>query len=286
MQGASQSLATDSGACHCTPAICRAANVRVSVRGGPSLVTPTFRVIDVPSRTSPGGSVTSFEHIIGGRGDDLIRGDQRPGYFNILEGGAGDDTLVGGQANDTLLGGPGRDILFGGLGSDFLDGGAQDDILIGNVALYGATSGAAFVRGVAGERFAVNGLTLGPKPVQEPLEVWLGGRARSELRRCGRLGDGWLPSFCTPAQVAEGWELVTATAAPIQVDQAVARLGRLLERTDPEAVAGLLNALARDPEAAARLVGNADALAGRLSALDAEALRKFVRELRIHARLF
>ncbi|OAI42780.1 glutamate synthase subunit alpha [bacterium SCGC AG-212-C10] len=31
----------------------------------------------------------------------------------------------------------------------------EESILIGNVALYGATSGAAFVRGVAGERFAV-----------------------------------------------------------------------------------------------------------------------------------
>ena len=32
---------------------------------------------------------------------------------------------------------------------------AEENILIGNVALYGATSGEAFVRGVAGERFAV-----------------------------------------------------------------------------------------------------------------------------------
>ena len=32
---------------------------------------------------------------------------------------------------------------------------AEDNIIIGNVALYGATSGEAFIRGVAGERFAV-----------------------------------------------------------------------------------------------------------------------------------
>ncbi|MFN2581877.1 MAG: glutamate synthase subunit alpha, partial [Candidatus Dormibacteria bacterium] len=32
---------------------------------------------------------------------------------------------------------------------------AEDDIVVGNVALYGATSGEAFIRGVAGERFAV-----------------------------------------------------------------------------------------------------------------------------------
>ena len=32
---------------------------------------------------------------------------------------------------------------------------AEDNIIIGNVALYGATGGEAFFRGVAGERFAV-----------------------------------------------------------------------------------------------------------------------------------
>jgi glutamate synthase (ferredoxin) len=32
---------------------------------------------------------------------------------------------------------------------------AEDNIIIGNVALYGATDGEAFIRGVAGERFAV-----------------------------------------------------------------------------------------------------------------------------------
>jgi probable F420-dependent oxidoreductase len=64
-----------------------------------------------------------------------------------------------------------------------------------------------------GERFRVEHLDVGPRPVQDPLEVWLGGRARSELRRCGRLGDGWLPSFCTAQDVAEGWEVVTAEAA-------------------------------------------------------------------------
>ena len=37
---------------------------------------------------------------------------------------------------------------------------------------------------------------------QQPLDVWLGGRAPAELRRVGRLGDGWLPSFCTPEQCA------------------------------------------------------------------------------------
>ncbi len=32
---------------------------------------------------------------------------------------------------------------------------AEDNIIVGNVALYGATSGTAFINGMAGERFAV-----------------------------------------------------------------------------------------------------------------------------------
>ena len=64
-----------------------------------------------------------------------------------------------------------------------------------------------------GERFAVDSVRLRPVPVQQPIELWLGGRVPSELRRTGRLGDGWLPSFTTPRDVAAGWELVTATAA-------------------------------------------------------------------------
>jgi probable F420-dependent oxidoreductase len=52
-----------------------------------------------------------------------------------------------------------------------------------------------------------------PRPVQDPLDVWLGGIAPSELRRVGRLGDGWLPSFCTPADVEAGIPAIQAVAA-------------------------------------------------------------------------
>jgi probable F420-dependent oxidoreductase len=42
-----------------------------------------------------------------------------------------------------------------------------------------------------------------PRPMQQPLEVWTGGLAPAALERCGRLADGWLPSACTPEEVAE-----------------------------------------------------------------------------------
>ncbi len=54
-----------------------------------------------------------------------------------------------------------------------------------------------------GKRFTIEDVTIRPKSVQDPLEVWLGGIAPLELKRVGRHGDGWLPSFCTPGQVEE-----------------------------------------------------------------------------------
>ena len=46
----------------------------------------------------------------------------------------------------------------------------------------------------------------------ENIALWLGGFAPSELRRVGRLGDGWLPSFCTPDDVRVGRKLIEETA--------------------------------------------------------------------------
>jgi len=63
-----------------------------------------------------------------------------------------------------------------------------------------------------GEHFSFDGITVLPKPVQQPPDVWLGGIAPSELRRVGRLGDGWLPSFCTPDDVRTGRKTIEEVA--------------------------------------------------------------------------
>jgi probable F420-dependent oxidoreductase len=64
-----------------------------------------------------------------------------------------------------------------------------------------------------GPRFRYERVRVRPKPVQTPPDVWLGGIAPSELRRVGRLGDGWLPSFVTPADVAAGRVVIEKAAA-------------------------------------------------------------------------
>src|SRR5207248_10891253 len=76
----------------------------------------------------------------------------------------------------------------------------------------------------AGETVSHEGATghfkdvrLSPLPVQQPLEVWLGGTAAAALERCGRLSDGWLPSLCTPEEAAAG---------RVVIDEAAAKAGR------------------------------------------------------------
>lgn len=64
-----------------------------------------------------------------------------------------------------------------------------------------------------GTFFHYDDLRVLPKPVQTPPDVWLGGIAPSELKRVGRLADGWLPSFVTPDDVAEGRKVVEDVAA-------------------------------------------------------------------------
>jgi len=54
---------------------------------------------------------------------------------------------------------------------------------------------------------------LWPLPVQQPLEVWLGGNVPAALERCGRLSDGWLPSQCTPEEAKAGRAVIEDVAA-------------------------------------------------------------------------
>ncbi|MGZ4691057.1 MAG: LLM class flavin-dependent oxidoreductase [Acidimicrobiia bacterium] len=64
-----------------------------------------------------------------------------------------------------------------------------------------------------GARFHYEGLRVLPKPVQQPPDVWLGGKAPGELRRVDRLGDGWLASFATPDVCADSRPVIEAAAA-------------------------------------------------------------------------
>lgn len=65
----------------------------------------------------------------------------------------------------------------------------------------------------AGEFWQLERVTVLPRPVQQPLPIWIGGNSEAAMRRAGRLGDGWIPSFITPARFAEGVARTQAHAA-------------------------------------------------------------------------
>ena len=44
---------------------------------------------------------------------------------------------------------------------------------------------------------------INPRPVQQPIPIWLGGGADRVVRRIGRLGDGWFPQFQPDSQGQE-----------------------------------------------------------------------------------
>ncbi len=64
-----------------------------------------------------------------------------------------------------------------------------------------------------GRWFDFEGVTVNPKPRAGGFDVWMGGMHPKELDRVGRLSDGWLASFCTPADVRAKLPLVQQAAA-------------------------------------------------------------------------
>jgi probable F420-dependent oxidoreductase len=66
----------------------------------------------------------------------------------------------------------------------------------------------------AGKYFAVEDATITPRPWQKKgLPIWIGGRSEAALRRTGRLGDGWLVSSVSPAEVEAGIKIIRRYAA-------------------------------------------------------------------------
>jgi alkanesulfonate monooxygenase SsuD/methylene tetrahydromethanopterin reductase-like flavin-dependent oxidoreductase (luciferase family) len=63
------------------------------------------------------------------------------------------------------------------------------------------------------ETWQLHGVTVEPKPKQQPFDIWLGGSVPGALRRAGLLGDGWLPALCTPEEAAAGRRVIEDVAA-------------------------------------------------------------------------
>lgn len=78
-------------------------------------------------------SLSNYDDVVdGGAGNDSVVAN---GGNDVVYGNKGDDDLAGGSGNDELYGGLGNDTLTGGLGVDYLDRGAGNDTYIMSDAL-------------------------------------------------------------------------------------------------------------------------------------------------------
>ena len=126
----------------------------------------------------------------------------------------------------------------------------------------------------AGE--TVDGLVLPVRPVQQPLELWLGGSGPEAVSRAGRLADGWLGSFVAPEEAGRIARAIQAEAASAGrgIDPEHFGLSIAYARDDAEAASAARSRLRPIPPELVP-VGR-DALRALVGRLVAEGLSKFV----------
>jgi probable F420-dependent oxidoreductase len=127
----------------------------------------------------------------------------------------------------------------------------------------------------------VDGVRVLPRPVQDPLEVWLGGLAPASLARCGRIADGWLGAACTPQEADRARTAINEAAreADREVDPehfglSIAYTHRPLD--DRQLAALAARARGRDTDPRALVPVGYDALRALLQAHISVGLSKFV----------
>ncbi|MEM9134671.1 MAG: LLM class flavin-dependent oxidoreductase [Actinomycetota bacterium] len=116
-------------------------------------------------------------------------------------------------------------------------------------------------------------------PVQDPLEVWLGGQVPAALRRCGRIGEGWMPGICTPDEAAAMRVTIEAEAAAAGREVDGEHFGMNLSWVDgaiPEAVARSVRARRHDLDPAEVVAVGAAGLTERIEAFLDVGFSKFV----------
>src|SRR5438874_6916482 len=119
------------------------------------------------------------------------------------------DDLSGGRVLPAVGIGVEQEREFRAAGVPFKERGRRTDEAIGIMRRCWAEDEVTY----DGEFWKLERVTVLPKPVQQPMPLWIGGNSDAAMRRAGRLGDGWIPSFTTPAEFRVGVEKTCAYAA-------------------------------------------------------------------------
>ena len=119
------------------------------------------------------------------------------------------DYLAGGRMLPAVGIGVEQEREFRAAGVPFRERGRRTDEAIGIMRRCWTEDEVTFV----GEFWQLERVTVLPKPVQRPFPLWIGGNSEAAMRRAGRLGDGWIPSFIAPDAFRVGVEKTLAFAA-------------------------------------------------------------------------
>lgn len=122
------------------------------------------------------------------------------------------DVLSGGRMLPAVGVGVDNDSEFRAAGVPFRERGRRTDEAIRVLRACWTGQDVTF----AGEFWQLDGVRVLPRPVQQPMPLWIGGNSEAAMRRAGRLGDGWIPSFITPDQLAVGIRKTLAFAEEAQ----------------------------------------------------------------------
>jgi probable F420-dependent oxidoreductase len=117
------------------------------------------------------------------------------------------------------------------------------------------------------------------RPIQDPLEVWLGGRGPKALDRVGRIADGWLGALLTADEARAARERIQASAAAAGREVDPEHFGLSISYTrDPPRPSQLSDLSARRPDVDPRelLPVGRDGLRGLVQSYIGAGLSKFV----------
>ncbi|MEQ8859884.1 MAG: LLM class flavin-dependent oxidoreductase [Pseudomonadales bacterium] len=135
----------------------------------------------------------------------------------------------------------------------------------------------------AGEYYTLDDASIAPRPLQQPLPLWVGGSAQQAVERTARWGTGWQAGIESPDQVAPVITAIKARTAElgrhIDDDHFGAGFGFRFGSADEPVVAGyrklLAKRLGREPEGFLAVGDSADLLA-LLQEFHAAGVHKFV----------
>lgn len=91
-----------------------------------------------------------------------------------------------------------------------------------------------------GKYFQYTNAAIAPRPIQQPIPLWIGGSSKAAARRTARFGTGWIGGAASPADVAKTIETIKAelrhTGRSIDKDHYGASIAFRIGSLDDDAV--------------------------------------------------